>query len=626
MQDFFIDFPRIRLETPTDRYTELQIHGTNKYHDWEWVVWGYGGLIKNTKAKSQPRVQVVLRKLKPKDGGYIASEIYTPQIPIQSLVQFPIGSIWKEGSSTEEFSLPLAPDFVVDFTESQYELISFSQGQEPYPETLFPPAYSKKDKGWYLSFPLTSGGKLVIPCLEFFNRCYGSSGEFRRILTTYPWSERNERLYAPIADSENIENCWRIKRRKRLVKEDCVILAHGLYDSYTTKTLEGIYPLLEAGYGNQTPPLPAFLQIKPWFKGKAKLRVRGLSFDNDRSFLGLQILGCSEPNGVSIERDRENNNQVDKQAPEGSATAFGGSPSKITRNLNQIFDLTSDDDPDHQTGTLEVQSREFVILGKPRDVTDRKNPEGRYRADQTRCPPDNTNTFSGGAPHGNSKGVGHASIHSETKQDEPQTNFAELESEGALRDLWNAFIYLQNNPGIIPWKITAVEWHTPEHRFDPAQPPCLVSISPFAEADTEGLTPATTKWVYYDFDECGHGKTLRGMMVLRIKVEGHSKPIYIFDIQRRQNDVKETDKFKGVVFTLPSDDLLDEWIDDYRHHIRRLKGIPDTLLTSCPGRAFMFKHSSSKKEKVAGQAAAANALNKILPKPARNGRRSGDQK
>lgn len=624
MQDFFIDFPRIRLATPTDRYTELQIHGTNKYHDWEWVVWGYGGLIKNIKAESQPKAQVVLRKLKAQDGRYVASDIYTPQIPIQSLVQFPIGSIWKEGSSTEEFSLPLAQDFAVDFTETQYELISFSQGQEPYPEALFPPAYSRRDKGWYLSFTLASGGKLVIPCLEFFNRCYGSSGELRRILTTYSWSERNERLYAPIADSENKDKMWCIKRRKRLVKEDCVILAHGLYDSYTTKTLESIHPLLQAGYGNQIPPLPAFLKIKPWFEGKATLRVRGLSFDNGRSFLGLQILGCSEPDGVSIERDRENNNKVDQQAPEGSPTAFGGSPGKIKRKPNQIFDLTSDDEPDHQAGTLEVQSRKFAILGKPRHVADRKNPEGKYRAGHTPSPPD-TSTFSGGAPHGNNKGVGHASTHSETQPDEPQSKRAELESEGALRDLWNAFNYLQKNPGIIRWKITAVEWHTLEHRFDPTQPPSLVSITPFSEADTEGLALAIRKWVYYDFDEHGHGKTLRGLMVLRIQVEDFSQPIYVFDIQRRQSDSTEVDKFRGVVFTLPSEDVLDEWIEEFRHHIRRLKGIADTLLTSCPGRAFMFNHSSSRKAKIAGQAAATNALKKILPKPARKRRRSGNK-
>ena len=73
-------------------------------------------------------------------------------------------------------------DLSVDFTQGTWAFTSFHEAawewnRPPYPQNIYPLQY-QRDKTWLLKFPLKTGGRLIVPCLEFFARCYGRSGEF----------------------------------------------------------------------------------------------------------------------------------------------------------------------------------------------------------------------------------------------------------------------------------------------------------------------------------------------------------------------------------------------------------------------------------------------------------------
>ena len=84
--------------------------------------------------------------------------------------------------------------------------------------------------------------------------------------------------------------------------------------------------------------------------------------------------------------------------------------------------------------------------------------------------PGDETIFSTGEPYGSGKGVGQASIHAPIR----------LESQGFLRDMWNALLYLQS---AYPTAIHSVSWFTFEDGFSTSPDPRLISLEPFGIDD-----------------------------------------------------------------------------------------------------------------------------------------------
>ena len=138
------------------------------------VVWWYCGLYKNLQDSTQPLVLVAFRKLM--DSQSLSDEIVYQRIPLTALGQFRIGTVWEDGACWMSMSFE-SQVFDVDFTQHGWALTSFQRRHvldlpPPYPSEIHPLHYGR-DKNWLLEFSLETGGKLIVPCLEFFTRCYG---------------------------------------------------------------------------------------------------------------------------------------------------------------------------------------------------------------------------------------------------------------------------------------------------------------------------------------------------------------------------------------------------------------------------------------------------------------------
>ncbi|WP_158513267.1 hypothetical protein [Aeromonas hydrophila] len=567
------------------------------------VVWWYCGVYKNVKVDSQPNILIAFRELT--SGNNLSEDLVYYRVPLTSLGQVRIGSIWNGGTSESEFSFE-TKRFSLDFSKQGWSLNSFFQSNEnkvekPYPTDIYPLKYDN-DKNWVIEFKLQTGGKLVIPCLEFFYRCYGRSAELKRILTTYPWQGfsgcAEDRIFSPLDEPEE-QGKWKVKLKKRLVNGDIVFLAHVKYENYSRNVAKTIYAQIESEH-DPAGKKPAFIKVAPWFKGPADLKVRGIPFDNGKSFLALQIIGCSDPIGVPIHRDRENTNKVDHPADDGGqGTAWNGMPEKMLIKPPEIIDLTSDIEPSHGHGAVELEEPDFEILNEPRVVKDVRRDKAKdssgIRSDGK------AESFSSGDIYGNDKGVGYASSHARPV----------LESNGVLRDMWDAIIFIsKKRPGLI----RHVEWFTFEDGYSNAQEPKLITIPPFDDAADTDISTDIRNWPYL---EPVSKLCPRGILVIRLRTEGRF--IHIIEVQRRvktrvDDEGKETqteESFKGFVCSLNDQTHFEPWLRTFISNIRLVKGVSQKLINQCPSRAAVFKHSVAGSDKVACEASVLNALSKM---------------
>lgn len=562
------------------------------------VAWSYHGIYKNRNAESQPQVLVGFRQL---IGSLLADEVILRRVPLTALGQVRIGTIWKDNVSDTAASFD-QHDFDVDFRSTEWRHTSFAvpsigDGTAPYPLACYPLKYPK-DQNWYIEFKLPSGGKLVIPCLEFYARCYGRSNELNRILATYRWDEVNNRCYAPIGEPEEYDK-WKIKLRKRLHNGDTVFLAHAKYDPYTRQVAKEINAQIESQFVPES-KTPCFIKVAPWFQGPAELRCQGIWFDNGRSFLALQIDGCSDPDGILIERDRENTNKnVAGESNPERVDAWKGAPEKRLIRPPDIVDLTDDDEPDHGASSVEIQDSGFVVLGIRRAIVDR---HGNRISSSSRSPRKGSDesSYSSGEPHGSGKGIGYASIHAPVI----------LESHGALLDAWNAANSLKMKH---PDLIQSADWFTFTHGYRSDGNPKLIALEAI-DQETELETPDSTRnWCYFDVD----AGRMRGVMVLRIVSNG--LPIHIVEIERRprkttgQTDVmKESEEpYQGFVTVITDRAVFEKWLRRFVYDVRYVRGIVSKLVPYCPARADTFRHPKVRGDYVLGEPAVLNALEKM---------------
>lgn len=582
----------VRIDTPLkDNHTE-------------WVAWWYGGIYKNRKANSQPNVIVGFREI---FDGAVSDEVICRYIPLTALGQVTVGSIWKDGvcRSGVDFTVQ---DFDIDFRSDGWQLTSFQHAfknnlEQPYPLEIHALQYPG-DKNWLLQFRLPSGGKLVVPCLEFFSRCYGRSQEINRILASYPW-EGNEdsclsKFYARLDEPEEL-NKWKVKLRKRLRNGDTTFLAHAKYDRYTRDQAKLIHSQIERDYKPESKS-PIFIQVAPWFRGPAEIRVRGIWFDNNRSFLALQVMGCSDPDGILIERDRENANNRDGGAGDESnadGNAWSGVPEKKLIRPPDIVDLTGDAEPDHGANSVELLDQDFVVMGIPRAIVDRHGIK-ITSSSGARRKGDEASAYSSGEPHGSGKNVGFATIHAKPV----------IESHGALMDMWNAMLHIQKKH---PDKVQSVEWFTFEDGYKSQTRPNLIALDPIDEDDNTAITTKTKSWVYYNV---ATGR-VRGVMVVRLLVDG--TPIYIIELQRKHLKVKDEgaqekdgeQSFKGFITVIEDNDEFIRWLKRFLSDVRYIRGIVQKLTPYAPEKSDTFSHKKAGYEKVPCEAAVLKALSKI---------------
>lgn len=322
-------------------------------------------------------------------------------------------------------------------------------------------------------------------------------------------------------------------------------------------------------------------------------------FDDGKSFLALQIVGCSQPAGLPVLRGRENANNAKQPADGGEAgSAWAGTPERVLIKPPEIVDLTGDVEPDPHATSVEIEDPDFEVLGEERVILDMR----KQRAQSSAGPKvkgTEASAFSSGETQGSDQGVGYAAIHARPV----------MESQGVLRDMWDAMLFLKSKH---PNQIQSVEWFTFEDGYRQQSDPELIGLHPFEEENE--VDGKTRKWPYMDVTTL---QEIRGILVARIVAQG--KSVHILEIQRRAQKKKDKEgnpedgeeSFKGLVFVLDDQNNFEEWLQQLLSNIRHVRGIVQKLVGKCPGKAAAFKHSVAGGDEVPCEAAVLNALEKM---------------
>jgi len=547
------------------------------------IAWWYSGFYKNRSDLTQPHVLVTFRKF---SDGMLSDDVIQKRLPLVALGQIRIGSIWQDDRCRSEASLP-TERFSVNFAPGKWRFTSFGDAQRRHGLPPYPMDEHRllldNDRNSLIEFALPNGGKLIVPSIEFFSRCFGRSGELKRVLATYPWDGQGDtatsRLYAPL-DTPEEPGRWQVRLRRRLHNGDVVFLAHAKYDPYTQFVAKGINAKLEASYDPKAKH-PAFVDIGPWYEGPAELKVEGIPFDNGKSFLALRVLGMSDPKGGLVLRARENSRDAENPAPEGSPEAWAGAPERQLPKYPDIIDLTGDFAPDHEAGAIEIQDPVFEVLGEVRQVINVKPEQAKTKAGAGGKNSD-VSTASGGEAHGSGKGIGYASIYARPV----------FESNGTLRDMWDAMVHLQATR---PEVVQGLSWFTFADGFSTSPIPSLIALEPFEDEDL--ATAVARRFPFMDPTI----PSLRGVLVARLNVPGG--PAYIVEIMRRPKKVSTEDgkvkdaeePFQGLVFRLTNENQLIPWLRQLLAQIRHENGVFKRLTGACPGVAESFSHRPSSK-------------------------------
>lgn len=549
--------------------------------DQDYFVAWYGGLKKNPVAASVPNVTVFLRKLEnSKPAGW--REI---KLALTHLGPLRLGSIWRNGERHSQIHYE-SKDFVVDFTEGEWEFISPLREMDlgkgsPIDRQTYELKY-QQDRNWLIKFQLSSGQKLLIPCLEFFMRCYGESLEVNRVLAAYPWPEAENRLY-DTSYQEPKDGNWHVKLRHRMRKGDVVLLAHLKYDPKARNKAKSIYSQIATEIMEKS---IAFPKIGPWFQGKAIIRVEGLWIDRSNTFLGLRVTGCSDPAGDTIVRTREEMPKTSGGFPiEG--TAIRTYPTKRI-SLGEIIDVTTENEPDNPSAWITVRGDNFAVLGEPRKVIDQRtssDSDGEIRVPSSS--EEEVSNISAGEPCGTGNNVGSSLGYEERV----------LESKGMLRDMWNALLSLSQDSEAI----TSVGWYSPETGLASSLEPKCVSLK--ARPSTNDCpSKAKANWALME-DNRPRGALI--MFAETISTANVKRRIFILEIERRSRWVKKSDRlvateepYKGLAFVPNDDNTLADTVSWLLPKVVEVKGIVQGLVKDFHGRACAFMHTTSENEKI----------------------------
>lgn len=564
-----------------------------------WIVWWHIGIYKNRQAYSEPKVHVAFYQL---SGNTLTGRPILRSIPLTLLGRMRVGTVWLHGRLTQTAQFE-ERTFTINFGKDHWRFTSCSNphhGRTPYPDALHP-FWDGKNDSWLIELDLPRDGHLIIPCLEIFTRLYGRSQEIKRVLATYPWDgidEQAEARLLPSTDEPEEPGLWKIKLPDRLIKGDALLLAHLKYDERAQRAARDIYAQLEAGYSLKS-KRPIFIQVPPWFHGQAQIKVRGYPFG--KSFLGLQIVGCSEPSGmpiVCIKHGVELVSQSEEQRP----GARNNQPTPQTTQPALITHVTGNTEPDRDATTRTLTEDEFETLGEPRQLAHiRVSKQRRILEESTIRGAHGTQikeaAISGAEPFGSGKDTQHGLIHA------PQA----MESQGALRDIWNA---LRERQKRLPNQVTELTWYTFATGFQASPEPQLITLRPI---HNERIETSVRHWVYSNTKT----KALRGVLVIRVCIDGQAT--FFVEIQRRPRTVTDDrgkvaaseENFRGLVFRLDNPTDLHHWLHRFLSDIRFEKGIVSRLIHKCPGPAGAFSHTISQKDDYLFESTLDNALRKL---------------
>ncbi|CRM90425.1 hypothetical protein [Pseudomonas sp. 22 E 5] len=446
----------------------------------------------------------------------------------------------------------------IDGRNHQYPLFT-----KEYPLRVLPTDDVLSD---VLCLTSSKGQKVLIPCIEFLYRCYGSTSDMARILVTYPWDRVTDLLYA---DTRKDAESWLVQPRPYIPNDDVLFLAWARYDTYAQNAAKLLYAQLDNARGREMKA--ASLQVKPWFQGPAELRVRGLWSEHEDTFLCLEVTGMSQPQSRSYDIRRD---ILSAQKQEDEAPHKIGRVKRELPKQHDPFAITDLLEPDKDSFTWSKPDPSFQILGPQCSYTtsfeERPSPPRR----SVRVPPGDKSLLSTGDPTGYQKDVNKITAVAKRV----------VGDGGILTAMWEELIRLKGaNKGL-----SSLAWQSETQGFVQEADFRLVSLPRFSEADSP--SDAAWRWLAYP----ANANHARGMLVIRATIG--NRTFYLIEFQRKKvlkKNVYGEEKISGLLMEINSATEAKLVISRIRDEIRFCSGNFRKLKTPINHPHWIYRHSPS---------------------------------
>lgn len=531
--------------------------------------WWHSGIYKNKNDSNEPLALVYF--LDNQSGDF-----QRKSIPITQLGRYHIGSAWEGQKQVGALKFEVR-SFEVSFDKGSFFFNRCSDprvpGCPPYPNEIHP-FWNGKNNSWLIEFPLSSGGTLTIPCLEVLSRLYGRSQEIKRIIASKPWSKCLSRL---VLETDDIETSgfWTMRKPHWATNGDIPLLAHLKYSRYARSSVRSIYAQIESGF---TPgsKAPIFIKVRPWFEGPATIKVAGISFNHGKSFLGLQILGCSDPQCPPIEvltNDTTSRHKAPIRIDKAEA---------ITDKTEAIF--TAETSPDR--GSREHISFEppFEQLGAPCKIL--KRPLGQRDREQVAIRADQIEeldsvTASADDPFGTQKRVIKSLVQAPTPE----------EIETTIQKVWGTLKHIEQlRAGITSVQAAAYD----KGRIQWSDELKLLSFKPSSHS--------SSSWPYRS------ASRKRPRRFLLCKISYGPKTFFLLEVERRprSSSISGEENYQGLVFV--TDQAIEHTLTKVVSAIAKHQGIMKKAVNELRLVANTFTHRESDGDGAVYQTAIFNTL------------------
>lgn len=543
------------------------------------VMW-YCGLKRNELAPSEQKIVVCFRP-----QGML-TKLQFHEVGVTHIGQLKIGSIWQNQKWVDEKTLD-EQLFEVEGDENNWQVTNAWSSISPTDTAWLIPTnfYNLGDKehcALTKVIRFSVGGNpngLVIPCMEVFSKMYGRSHHLKKALLNYPLNIAIHNLLYPDVQPE-VPDGWLVTVTKDCLNDDAVYLAHLKHDEITYQRTDRIWHSLQKSFADSSRQF-AFPVVPPWFTGKVKLKVKGLWLDTEKTrFLGLQILGCSDPTGPDIYLDRENTNLSDIKKKEGGTAYLY----KRKKSPSNEIALTSNDEPGRNQDSFQVFNDPIEIIGDQREITrvirtEKESGEIRILKNETEI-----TRYSAGDQYGSKLHVQAVSL--ETPQKIVPTMFIKI---------WDSLQKMVADQKII----SVVSIDVAGNMIGSSDMPGLVDLS------RHGISRKTKKevinWLYMGTDSF----VLRKLLIAKITTT--QGDCFLLEIERKIGRTsEESDSFKGLV--VRQNDTFFSQLPTLMTEIVRSRGVFDKCIADLPN-AATFKHVSD--EDGGMEKAISNGLKKI---------------
>lgn len=551
------------------------------------VMW-YGALHMNDNERSQPVASVLLHDVK---DNMLFGEFRCAKVSSLNLGLLPIGSVWHEGKMVAKAKLKTAR-FEVDFSKDGWEHYCLKgDSNPPIPASVYPlfaPCRDEIAGAWMLRFSLASKKTLIVPSLEFFTRCYGSS-RLRRNFLTLPWDEVETKLsWKPEEQMpDDGPNEWSIYLPSPYAESDTRLLAHIKYDSYAKSQTKFIV----SQRLSSDPNYRLFLKVPPWANKKGEIDVAGFYIKETRTFVALNILGMglSDYTQYVIYKSRA----TAKKADDGALT--NPSANFISQPEYSDPELLDDESPNQQKGLTKLQEPPFRWIKEKPIITrylERDNPRtNRKRGEEQVVTTDtglspHTDALSTGEAYGTSRNVAEALTHS--KQDP--------ESVDQLWGMWGAITEFAKQHKDI---IKSVYHYDITKGFCNSGAPSLINFPltrTTIKKDEYNKKSADKNWSVPQRFPVVYGKPPKRRGLLLVKISSYNAHFYILEIQQRIDIVGES--FAGLAFTVSTTDDFNAFLLDLIERVKSANGHVSSLAANWKdGKAIAYRHLNSKDDK-----------------------------